>query len=426
MNIKENIRIAIFSIKTNLMRSLLTMLGIIIGVAAVIAIITLGNGGRDYIVGMIKNMGSSVINISINSKETNASDYITAEDIKAIKNLDSVAYVSQVTMSVGNVTTKHNESLGLAIASNSDLGNMMSAGMLSGRFFTEEEYESGARVAVLDSISAKLLFGYSDPVGEKLSFTVSDQTVQIKVIGIIDASMLSSSSSNMSETMSSYMSDAQTGCSIIIPATLADALNGNSAGRYEMCYIMAKSDSELDAAGSAAMNLLYTRHGNFGKNAYSLINMATYIDLLDTVINVFTTFIAAVSAISLLVGGIGIMNIMLVSVTERTREIGIRMAIGARKRDIIGQFLVEASVVSCCGGVIGIVLGCFLSAVLGNLLLAKTQNSYMPTVEQFTVLPSAGLVIGAFLFSALLGIIFGLYPANKASNLQPVDALRTQ
>ena len=151
MNIKENIRIAIFSIKTNLMRSLLTMLGIIIGVAAVIAIITLGNGGRDYIVGMIKNMGSSVINISINSKETNASDYITAEDIKAIKNLDSVAYVSQVTMSVGNVTTKHNESLGLAIAGNSDLGNMMSAGMLSGRFFTEEEYESGARVAVLHS-----------------------------------------------------------------------------------------------------------------------------------------------------------------------------------------------------------------------------------------------------------------------------------
>ncbi len=115
-----------------------------------------------------------------------------------------------------------------------------------------------------------------------------------------------------------------------------------------------------------------------------------------------------VAGISLLVGGIGIMNIMLVSVTERTREIGIRMAIGARKRDIIGQFLVEASVVSCCGGVIGIVLGCFLSAAL-ELLLAKTQNSYMPTVEQFTVLPSAGLVIGAFLFSALLGIIFKPY-----------------
>ena len=134
-----------------------------------------------------------------------------------------------------------------------------------------------------------------------------------------------------------------------------------------------------------------------------------------------------VAGISLLVGGIGIMNIMLVSVTERTREIGIRMAIGARKRDIIGQFLVEAAVVSCFGGLIGIVLGCFLSAILGNVPLAQQmQGGFMPTVEQFTVLPSFGLAVGAFLFSALLGIIFGLYPANKASNLQPVDALRTQ
>ena len=149
-------------------------------------------------------------------------------------------------------------------------------------------------------------------------------------------------------------------------------------------------------------------------------------DYQNQQLTMISLVLGGIAAISLLVGGIGIMNIMLVTVTERTREIGIRMAIGARKRDIIGQFLVEASVVSCCGGVIGIVLGCFLSAVLGNLLLAKTQNSYMPTVEQFTVLPSAGLVIGAFLFSALLGIIFGLYPANKASNLQPVDALRTQ
>lgn len=409
MNIKENIRIAIFSIKTNLMRSLLTMLGIIIGVAAVIAIITLGNGGRDYIVGMIKNMGSSVINISINSKETNASDYITDEDIKAIKNLDSVAYVSQVTMSVGNVTTKHNESLGLAIAGNSDLGNMMTSGMLSGRFFNEEEYDTGARVAVLDSISAKLLFGYSTPVGEKLSFTVGDQTVQIKVIGIIDASMLSSA--NMSDTMSSYMSDSQTGCSIIIPATLADALNGNSAGRYEMCYIMAKSDSELDAAGSAAMNLLYTRHGNFGKNAYSLINMATYIDLLDTVINVFTTFIAAVSAISLLVGGIGVMNIMMVSVTERTREIGTRKALGAPASAIRMQFITESVILCLIGGFIGIVLGLALGTVLSN-------------VVGYAAKPSIAAILIAVGFSMAIGVFFGYYPANKAAKLDPIEALR--
>ena len=374
MNIKENIKIAIFSIKTNLMRSLLTMLGIIIGVAAVIAIITLGNGGRDYIVGMIKNMGSSVINISINSKETNASDYITDEDIKAIKNLDSVAYVSQVTMSVGSVTTKHNESLGLAIAGNADLGNMMTSGMLSGRFFNEEEYDTGARVAVLDSISAKLLFGYSTPVGEKLSFTVGD--------------------------------------SIIIPATLADALNGNSVGRYEMCYIMAKSDSELDAAGSAAMNLLYTRHGNFGKNAYSLVNMATYIDLLDTVINVFTTFIAAVSAISLLVGGIGVMNIMLVTVTERTREIGIRKALGAKTSTILFQFLTESVILCLLGGLIGLILGS-----VGAFAVASYMN--IPIEMKFST------IVIAVGFSTAIGVFFGIYPARRAAKMQPIDALRS-
>lgn len=409
MNIKENIRIAIFSIKTNLMRSLLTMLGIIIGVAAVIAIITLGNGGRDYIVGMIKSMGSSVINISINSKEADAGDYITSEDIKDIKNLESVAYVSQVSMSIGNVSTKHNSNLGLAIAGNADLGNMMSAGMTSGRFFTEDEYETGARVAVVDSISAKLLFGYADPVGEKLSFTVNDQTVQIKVIGIMDASMLSNE--NMSSQMSSYVNTSQTGCSIIIPATLADSLNGNS-GRYEMCYIMAKSDDELDAAGNAAMNLLYTRHGNFGKNAYLLVNMATYIDLLDTVINVFTTFIAAVSAISLLVGGIGVMNIMLVTVTERTREIGIRKALGAKTSTILFQFLTESIILCLLGGLIGLILGS-----LGAFLVAHYMN--IPIEMKFSTI---AIAVG---FSTAIGVFFGIYPARRAAKMQPIDALRS-
>ena len=135
-----------------------------------------------------------------------------------------------------------------------------------------------------------------------------------------------------------------------------------------------------------------------------------------------------VAMISLLVGGIGIMNIMLVSVTERTREIGIRMAIGAKRRDIISQFLIEAASVSCCGGIIGIIIGCFGSAIMGNIMLSKqlSEQSWMPEVEQFTVLPSPMLIVGAFLFSALLGIIFGIYPANKASKLQPVEALRTQ
>ena len=161
--------------------------------------------------------------------------------------------------------------------------------------------------------------------------------------------------------------------------------------------------------------------GYFYANSNSLMQAQT-----ASGANMMALLLGGIAGISLLVGGIGIMNIMLMSVTERTREIGIRMAIGARKRDIISQFLIESAVVSCFGGVIGIVLGCFLSAILGNLLLSQIEADYLPTIEQFTVLPSFGLILGAFLFSALLGIIFGLYPANKASNLQPVDALRTQ
>ncbi len=408
MNIKENIRIAIFSIKTNLMRSLLTMLGIIIGVAAVIAIITLGNGGRDYIVGMIKDMGSSVINISINSKEADASDYITAEDIKAIKNLDSVSYASQIAISVGSVSTKFNEGFGLAIGGNADVGNMLSAGMLSGRFFTNEEYETAARVAVLDSVGAKAIFGYSNPVGEKMSITVNDQTVQLKVIGIMDSAIMSTES--MSSDVTSLMDNAQTMCSIMVPATLTTALNGNS-GRYEMCYIMANSDDELEAAGNAALNLLYTRHGNFSKNAYNLVNMATYIDLLDTVINIFTTFIAAVSAISLLVGGIGVMNIMLVTVTERTREIGIRKALGAKTSTILFQFLTESIILCLLGGLIGLVLGS-----VGAFAVAEYMG--IPIEMKFS---TVAVAVG---FSTAIGVFFGIYPARRAAKMQPIEALR--
>jgi putative ABC transport system permease protein len=170
---------------------------------------------------------------------------------------------------------------------------------------------------------------------------------------------------------------------------------------------MAKSDSELDAAGSAAMNLLYTRHGNFGKNAYSLINMATYIDLLDTVINVFTTFIAAVSAISLLVGGIGVMNIMLVTVTER-----IRKALGAKTSTILFQFLTESVILCLLGGLIGLILGS-----VGAFAVASYMN--IPIEMKFST------IVIAVGFSTAIGVFFGIYPARRAAKMQPIDALRS-
>ena len=291
---------------------------------------------------------------------------------------------------------------------NEHYGEVTSHALSAGRDISAADCRTRARVCVIGETLRKYFFGAMSPIGQKLQIGGKG----FEVIGVYagkydgklntDDQMIVMPYTLQSTMMSVYgMADRQ----YIVKAAEKDViaeltdelLPGFMQGRCEAGngYFSASSDSQWQEQSESSNNMLALLGGG-------------------------------VAGISLLVGGIGIMNIMLVSVTERTREIGIRMAIGARKRDIIGQFLVEASVVSCCGGVIGIVLGCFLSAVLGNLLLAKTQNSYMPTVEQFTVLPSAGLVIGAFLFSALLGIIFGLYPANKASNLQPVDALRTQ
>ena len=215
---------------------------------------------------------------------------------------------------------------------------------------------------------------------------------------------------------------------LIMPYTL-QSLMMSSQGMSDHQYIIKAANSE-DIQTLTEQTLPDFMQGRCEANGgyFSAYSNSQSQQQQEASSNLMALLGGGIASISLLVGGIGIMNIMLVSVTERTREIGIRMAIGARKRDIIGQFLVEAAVVSCCGGVIGIILGCFASAALGRFMLARQlqQNMYLPNVEQFTVLPSVGLVIGAFLFSALLGIIFGLYPANKASNLQPVDALRTQ
>ncbi len=213
---------------------------------------------------------------------------------------------------------------------------------------------------------------------------------------------------------------------IVMPYTLQNSMMSMSGMPDKQYVIKAATREDISELTSTLLPEFMQSRCEANGGYFSAYSNSEWQEQSESSTNMLALLGGGVAGISLLVGGIGIMNIMLVSVTERTREIGIRMAIGARKRDIVGQFLVEAAVVSCCGGVIGIIVGCFLSAILGNMLLAQMQDGYMPAVEQFTVLPSIGLIIGAFLFSALLGIIFGLYPANKASNLQPVDALRTQ
>ena len=414
MDIRENIRIAIFSIKTNMMRSLLTMLGIIIGVASVIAIVTIGNGGRDYIVGMIENMGSNAIQIAVNVNVANQSQYITEEDISSIKKLSNVTYCTPYEFTFGQVQANDYSGFVITIAGNEDVLIVNKMTPKYGRSWTKDEYDQKRNVCVISTLMAKDVFGKENCVGESLNYTINNKTVSLKIIGVVDMtdnSMISQD--QMDSMMSMYSSSSQMSMGMIgIPASLNGELN-DSVNKFTQVYFMATDGADLNNVGESALNLIKTRHGDFDDSVYTLNIMATYIDLLDSVINIFTTFIAAVSAISLIVGGIGVMNIMLVSVTERTREIGIRKALGAKTSTIMLQFLTESVILCLLGGAIGFILG------VGGALSVAAYLKIPIAVKFTTVLIAVG-------FSSAIGIFFGIYPARKAAQLSPIDALRSE
>jgi len=417
MNAKENIRIAVYSIRTNLLRSLLTMLGIIIGVCSVIAIITVGNGGRDYIIGMIKDMGQSMVMLTVDPLKADASQYITRADIDRIKNIEHVQYASPQIYGMGMVATEKGDTFALAISGNPDLRYLSPSKLLEGHYITEEEYISAARVCLLPKLSAESLFGTRHAIGKYVDYTPMDsqQTARLRVVGVIDLMMMGGDTDRMADMVDS-MSGGMMGMGdmsmIVMASTVTDQLVG-SDGAYDNVYIMADDESYLDVVGNAAKNLLYIQHGNAGSGAYNAINMANYIELLNSVIKIFTTFIAGVSAISLLVGGIGVMNIMLVSVTERTREIGIRKALGAKTSNILFQFLTESVILCLIGGTIGFIIG-----VGGAAFVAHIMS--IPIALKFSTI---AIAIG---FSSAIGIFFGIYPARRAAMMLPIDALRRE
>ena len=395
-----------------MMRSLLTMLGIIIGVASVIAIVTIGNGGRDYIVGMIEDMGSNAIQIAVNVNVANQSQYITEEDISSIKKLSNVTYCTPYEFTFGQVQASDYNGYSITIAGNEDMLIVNQLTPKYGRSWTRDEYEQKRNVCIMSTMTAKDIFGKENCVGETINYTVNNTTVSLKVIGVVDMANNSMiSQEQMDSMMSMYSSSSQMTMAMIgIPASLNGELN-DSVNKFTQVYLMAEDGSDLDNVGESALNLIKTRHGDFDDSVYTLNIMATYIDLLDSVINIFTTFIAAVSAISLLVGGIGVMNIMLVSVTERTREIGIRKALGAKTSTIMLQFLTESVILCLLGGAIGFILG------VGGALSVAAYLKIPIAVKFTTVLIAVG-------FSSAIGIFFGIYPAKRAAQMTPIEALR--
>jgi putative ABC transport system permease protein len=263
-----------------------------------------------------------------------------------------------------------------------------------------------------------MVFDTLDCIGEYITFTLNEKSVRLRVIGITNADLSASTSSatSVSSMMSSdamennpMMSSGVAMTMVITPVTVTDSLGGTTA--YSTLYVMANDQEQADTIGNVVKNILYARHGNFGSDTYSAMNMESLTDMVDTIVNVFTTFVAGISAIALVVGGIGVMNIMLVSVTERTREIGIRKSLGAKTSTIMFQFLTESIILCLIGGIIGLLLGVAAAAFVSFIMKVPL------TVELSTI----ALAVG---FSSAIGIIFGVYPARRAAKMPPIEALR--
>ena len=398
---KEGFLMAWSSLVANKMRSLLTMLGIIIGVAAVIALVSIGYGVRQQITESISSLGSNLLMVYPGAPRTpgvrpvaGANKTIKLSDYEAVSKMDSVQAASPVA-SNSYLTVYMSKNWTTTVnGANADFQYVNNWTMKSGRFITDSQIERRERVAVIGATVAKNLFGNEDPIGKDIRIHKNS----FKVVGVLDE--------KGSGTMGNDQDDV-----IVVPyTTMMERVMG--VDYLRMIYIQAKEGQDLERVQADIENILRVRHGikNPDLDDFNVNNMASIMKAVEENTGTMTLFLGAVAAISLLVGGIGIMNIMLVSVTERTREIGVRKALGATYRTIITQFLIEAVVISLVGGAIGIVVGIGASQLIATVAKLKT-------------VVTTGPILLSFGFSMSIGLVFGLYPARKAAKLNPIDAL---
>lgn len=400
MNLVENFKMALKSIASNRMRSFLTMLGIIIGISSVIMIISVGDGGKASIMGQLNDIGAASVQIKVDTQNATSDDYITLSDVNAVRrSLPFVRYASVALQKQGTAASSSQSKQAVVLCVNQDYAALDGLTLLSGRFFTEREVDSDASVAVVDNNTALTLFGTLDCTGRTLNVNVKNARYKARVVGVIKSELgVFGNGKNMPAM-------------VYLPVTTVLANADASDTQISSFYIMADNKDNTDTAGNAAVRMLEARHGNRSRDLYSYQNMIQQVAQINNVINIFTEFISAVAAISLLVGGIGVMNIMLVAVTERTREIGIRKSLGAKTRVIMLQFLTESVIITLIGGLAGIILGLLGARGIGSLV-------------GVTPVLSPGAFAVAILFSCAVGIFFGIYPARKAARLNPIEALR--
>lgn len=405
MNIFENIKSAFKNVFSNKMRTILTMLGIIIGIAAVIAITSIGNGSQQEISSQFDELGVGRITVSLrNNSPRNMvmSDALKLDDYELLKEVDGIKYISPLyTGNHANVKLLDPKETNTATVNGvvPEYKDIMSSSLLYGRYINENDVENYSKVAVINDTTAEKVFGKSDEsvIGEKISIKTWQGSMKYTVIGITQ----NKNAENESLYENEYPEE------LVIPVTTAFRLFNQKI--LSQIILVAEDTDNIESITTEITSKLDNFHNTSEK--YNVESVMEQMDALNEVTGTVTMLISGVAAISLVVGGIGVMNIMLVTVTERTREIGIRKSIGAKNKDIRLQFVVEAIILTGIGGMLGVIFGWLAGMFAGNIMGIKS-------------VVSVDSILIAVAISSAIGIIFGVYPANKAAKLDPIEALR--
>lgn len=400
MNFWETVNSAMQSLKGNKIRSLLTMLGIIIGIASVIIISMVGKGSQNSITGELLEMSDKSIILKVQSDDEilKKKDYINENDLEKISEFEGISGVSPSLSDRGRMVINGKPKFSIIQSTDEDFLKIVNTDLLFGRLFNEEEITLGKKVVLIDDIYAMRKFGKIDVAGEdiEMEFGKKGNKFTAMVVGVFEHPMKSLMQTMGREmyqpyipyiTFQKYVKDTQ----ITVITIVVNDLN------------------EKDNITNKVIDYLESAHNK--TDIYEVSVKSSPVDSFNSILNTLSILLTSIAAISLLVGGIGVMNIMLVSVTERTREIGIRKALGAKKKDILFQFLIEAVALTLIGGFVGISIGYILSIIIANVMGIKAVVDYF-------------MLIIAVSVSGGIGIIFGTFPAKKASDLHPIDALR--